>query len=442
MISLNNTLTGKKEPLQTTDKNKVTFYACGITPYDYTHVGHGRCYVLFDVLYRFLKSQNITVEYCRNFTDIDDKLLDAAHKEFGDKFRYKELADKFINAYLEDMESLNCVFPDHQPRVTEVIDDIIVFITTLIKKGHAYQVESDVYFSVKSFKDYGKLSKRKLEDLKSGARVAVNDKKKDPLDFALWKGEEEGTFWKSPWGYGRPGWHIECSVMATKFLGQTIDLHAGGMDLIFPHHENEIAQSEGCSGKTFAKNWMHVAFVRVNQEKMSKSLGNFFTLREVFQKFDPMVIRFYILKHHYRTPLDFTYQDLESAQKAYQKLCKAFVQKKCSAKVSMECSVEVPVLCKMIDFLNDDLNTVGALGVVFEYLDKLGDELCIVKSFLQNVLGLTLQPLPEKVVPITPEIQKLLDERNAARTKKDWKKSDELRDKLLKLGINVKDTKL
>lgn len=442
MISLTSTLTGKKELLQINDKNEVTFYACGITPYDYTHVGHGRCYVLFDVLYRFLKSQNISVKYCRNFTDIDDKLLDSAQKELGDKFRYKELADKFIDAFLEDMESLNCVFPDHQPRVTEVIDDIIIFIKTLIEKGHAYQVDSDVYFSVKSSKEYGKLSKRKLEDLKSGARVAVNEKKKDPLDFALWKGEQEGTFWKSPWGHGRPGWHIECSVMATKFLGETIDLHAGGMDLIFPHHENEIAQSEGCSGKQFSKSWMHVAFVRINQEKMSKSLGNFFTLRKVFQKFDPMVIRFYILKHHYRTPLDFTYEDLESAQKAYQKLCKAFVQKKCSAKVSMECSVEVPVLCKMIDFLNDDLNTVGALGVVFEYLDKLGDELCVVKSFLQNVLGLTLEPILEKFVPITPEIQKLIDDRNAARAEKDWAKSDELRDKLVELGVDVKDAKL
>ncbi len=438
MITLNNTLTGKKE---TVSDEKVTFYACGVTPYDYAHVGHGRCYVLFDVLYRFLKSQNKEVIYCRNFTDIDDKLLDRAQEQFGDKFRYKELADKFITAYLEDMESLNCLFPDHQPRATEVIDDIIKFIEGLIEKGHAYQVDGDVYFSVKSFDGYGQLSKRNLDDLQAGARVQVNDKKRDPLDFALWKGEKEGTFWKSPWGFGRPGWHIECSAMANKFLGDTISLHSGGMDLIFPHHENERAQSEALTGKPFCKNWMHVAFVQVDKEKMSKSLGNFFTLRDVFEKFDPMVVRFYILKHHYRTPLDFSYQELEAAEKAYRKLCKAFDHKKCAANLSAECSIENPVLCKMIDFLQDDLNTVGAIGVVFEYLDNLGDQLCVVKSFLQNVLGLSLEPLPEKVVPITPEIQELIDKRNEARKAKDWATADKLRDQLIDLGVEIQDKK-
>jgi cysteinyl-tRNA synthetase len=439
MINLTNTLTGKKESIT---KDTITFYACGVTPYDYAHVGHGRCYILFDVLYRFLRSQNKKVIYCRNFTDIDDKLLARAEKELGDKLRYKEIAEKFIGAYLEDMESLNCLFPDHQPRVTEVIEDIIKFIQGLIQKGHAYEIDGDVYFSVKSFKDYGKLSNRNVDDLKSGARVEVNEKKKDPLDFALWKVEPEGQFWKSPWGYGRPGWHIECSVMAQKFLGNTIDLHSGGMDLIFPHHENERAQSEALTGKCFSKHWMHVAFVRVNKEKMSKSLNNFFTLRDIFEKFDPMVVRFYILKHHYKTPLDFTYEDLASAEKAYRKLCKAFTNKKCPVNLASKCSVEVPVLCKMIEFLQDDLNTVGALGVVFEHLDTLGSELCVVKAFLQNIFGLTLEQLPEKIVPLTPEIEKLLDEREAARAEKDWKKADKLRDQLEAMGVEVQDKKL
>lgn len=439
MMNLYNTLSGKKESVT---QSALTFYACGITPYDYAHLGHGRCFIVFDVLYRFFKSQNQQITYCRNFTDIDDKLLARAHKELGDSLRYKEIADKYIDAYLQDMDSLNCLFPDHQPRVTQVIPEIIAFIEGLIAKGHAYQVGSDVYFRVTSFKGYGQLSKRNLDDLQAGARVEINEKKENPLDFALWKGEPEGSFWKSPFGYGRPGWHIECSVMATKFLGTTLDIHGGGMDLIFPHHENERAQSEGLSNQVFAKSWMHVAFVQTDKQKMSKSLGNFFTLREVFEKFDPMVVRFYILKHHYRTPLDFSYQDLESCEKAYRKLCKAFAHKSCSANLSMQCSVEAPILCKMIAFIEDDLNTVGALGVVFEHLDNLGQELCGVKSFLQNVFGLTLEPLPERFVPITSEIQQLIDARQKAREQKNWATADKLRAQLIELGVDVKDDKL
>lgn len=441
MIKLTNTLTGKKEALQLNSEGVVTFYACGITPSNYAHIGHGRCYVLFDVLYRFLKSQNYSVTYCRNITDIDDKLLDSAAKR-ADGSTYQDVANEYLNCFFEDMEMLNCLFPDLQPRATEVIPEIITFIEGLIEKGHAYESEGDIYFSVQSFSEYGKLSKRTLQDMQAGSRVQINDKKKDPFDFVLWKAEPEGTFWKSPWGYGRPGWHIECSAMVDALLGKTISLHAGGQDLIFPHHENEIAQSEALYGCTFAKHWMHVAFVQVNQEKMSKSVGNFFTLREVFEKFDPMVVRFYVLKHHYKSPLDFSFPDLEAAEKAYRKLCKAFVDKQCPAKLSTQCSVEVPVLCKMIEFLEDDLNTVGALGIVFEYLDKMGDEVCVIKSFLKNVLGFSLEPLPEEIVCITPEIQKLLAEREQARDKKDWTRSDELRDALAVLGYKVQDKKL
>jgi cysteinyl-tRNA synthetase len=340
------------------------------------------------------------------------------------------------------MESLNRQFPTHQPRATEVIPEIVEFIKTLIEKENAYEVDGDVYFSVSSFKKYGELSKRKLEDLQAGSRVDINDKKRNPLDFALWKHESNGGFWDSPWGNGRPGWHIECSVMANKFLGKTIDLHAGGMDLIFPHHENEAAQSECANGVTFSNSWMHVAFVQVNKEKMSKSLGNFFTLRDLFNTFDPMVLRFYILKHHYRSPLDFSNQDLESSEKAYRKLCKAFAAQTCQADLSAGHEESSPLLQKMISFLNDDLNTVGALGVVFEHLDNLGDEFCTIKSFMQNILGLTLESLPEKIICITQEIQKLIDQRNEARAQKDWATADKLRDQLAELGFDAQDKKL
>ena len=311
MIKLTNSCAGKKEIFDIKNET-VQLYVCGITPYDYTHIGHGRCYVLFDVLYRYLRSIGVKVIYCRNFTDIDDKLLCKAQELYGDQFQYKKVADAFIENYLQDMESLNCLFPDYQPRVTEVIDDIIEFIDGLIKKNCAYVVNGDVYFSVKNFPEYGQLSKRKLDQLCAGARVDINEQKRDPLDFALWKAGAEGTFWKSPWGWGRPGWHIECSVMAYKNLGKTIDIHGGGMDLIFPHHENEKAQSEALWNQSFARVWMHVAFVQINKEKMSKSLGNFFTLRELFNKFDPMVIRFYLLSHHYRSPIDFCSKTVRS----------------------------------------------------------------------------------------------------------------------------------
>lgn len=440
MITLTNTVTGKKEKLTTLKDGSINLYACGITPYDYAHLGHGRCYIIFDVLVRFLKLNNYSVNYCRNFTDIDDKLIARAEKELGDPLKYKEVADKYISYYLEDMEALNCQFPQNQPRVTEVIPEIISLIERLVAKGNAYSVDGDVYYEVKSFPAYGALSKRSLEDLHAGSRIEINQKKKNPLDFALWKHEKAG-FWDSPWGHGRPGWHIECSAMAMKYFGDSMDIHAGGQDLIFPHHENEIAQSEGATGKPFVHHWMHVAFVRINQEKMSKSLGNFFTLRDLFNLFDPMVIRFYILNHHYRSPLDFALSDLESSEKAYRKLCKAFSVRACLVNLSGHDGA-TPLLDSIKKFVADDLNTVGLWGVVFENLDTLGDEFCLIKSFIQNVLGLTLENLPQKIVCITPEIQKLLNARDQARTAKDWTESDRLRDQLKELGVEVQDRKL
>jgi cysteinyl-tRNA synthetase len=443
MITLSNTLTNKKEQFTPLSPDEVKLYVCGITPYDFAHIGHGRCYVTFDVLYRLLKFSYSKVTYCRNFTDIDDKLMARAEKDLGDKLRYHEIAQQFMKAYTQDVTKLNCLPPDIEPLATETIDAIIDIVQKLIDKGLAYEVDGDVYYSVRKFKDYGKLSKRKLEDLQSGARVTINDKKKDPLDFALWKAEEENTFWKSPWGYGRPGWHIECSAMAGKHLGEHIDIHAGGMDLIFPHHENEVAQSEGVHGADFARYWMHNAFVQLDKEKMSKSLGNFFTLRDVFEQFDPMVIRFYILQHHYRSPLDFSFDDIKASEKAYRRLCKAFANSTCpSASIDDEHVQESSIFKQLMRFVKDDLNTVGALGVVFENLSDMQEEQCAIKLFIQNILGLTLKPLPEVVVEITPEIQALIDAREQARVDKDWAKADELRDKLTALGVEVQDKKL
>lgn len=472
MLKITNTLTGKKEVFTPIDKDKVKMYVCGITPYDAAHVGHGRVAVVFDVFFRLLKFMNFDVSYCRNYTDIDDKLLKKAELELGDSFRYKDVAEKYIKMFEQDVDSLGCLRPTFEPRVTENIDDIINFIQDLVHNGAAYVSEGDVYFSVKSFPNYGKLSKRNLDELLSGARVEVSEIKMDPLDFALWKSSPEGTFWHSPWGWGRPGWHIECSVLANKFLGQQIDIHGGGMDLIFPHHENEVAQSEARNKKSFVNYWIHNAFVVIDKEKMSKSLGNFFTLRQVFEHFEPRLVRYYILKHHYRAPLDFSFGEIEASKKSFNRIANVFCQncsqdfiglgqnagknscccengheknkKSCSALVLKDIQ-ESKYASQMLDFLLDDLNTSGMFGVLFENLNEIKNdekEFCAVKILLTQVLGLVLEPLPEKEVEITPEIQKLIENREQARKDKNWVLADEIRDKLLALGVTLQDKKL
>lgn len=440
-LFITSTLSGKKEEFLSRKAGEVKLYVCGITPYDFAHIGHGRVYVTFDVLFRLLKFLGFNVTYARNFTDIDDKLLKRAQDELGDSSKYKEVADKYINAFLKNMEQLHCLSPDYEPRVTEVMPDIIDFIKILIDKNKAYVSNGDVYFDVCSFNNYGKLSKRNVEDLKCGARVEVNQLKRNPLDFALWKSEKENTFWESPWGFGRPGWHIECSAMSKAYLGDQIDIHGGGMDLIFPHHENEIAQSEALSDKEFSKYWMHNAFVRVNEEKMSKSLGNFFTLNDVFESFDPMIVRYYYLTHSYTSPLDFSFDELCKVSKSYHKLCKA-LEKFDSSQVFRNDIVTSKIGTEMLIFLLDDLNTPGLFGVVFEHLKDLNDQDGrVVKVILQQLLGLTLEPILEKEVEITPEIEKLLKEREDARVNKDWKKADEIRDKLTCMGVEIQDKK-
>ncbi len=443
MIQFYSTLSAQKEQLKPLKAPTISLYVCGITPYDNAHIGHGRVFVTFDLLYRLLTFLGYKVTYCRNFTDIDDKLITKAHKEFGDPLKYHEIAQRYIASFNRDMKALNLEKPIHEPLVTEHIPEIIQFIVDLIAKNKAYQVNGDVYYRIAQFPSYGKLSKQKLDELRAGARVQVNEKKEDPLDFALWKSEQEGTFWNSPWGWGRPGWHIECSALAKKYLGEQIDMHGGGADLTFPHHENEIAQTEGLTGKQFAQLWLHCAFVNVNKEKMSKSLGNFFTLNDTFAQFDPMVIRYYYLTHYYRTPLDFSFDDIKSAQKAYQKICLYFVDVQ-AQKHDLPTLQKIEAIALMLAFVQDDLNTPGMLGVLFTFMQtKQPSEIKkAVKYVLQSVLGLTLEPLPEKRVVITTEIQKLLDEREQARKEKNFKRADEIREQLRIIGVDLHDKKM
>lgn len=441
-VALTNTLHKKKESLDNKNlsNNHVKIYICGITPYDYAHLGHGRSSVNFDILVRLLTFLGYKVTHVRNFTDIDDKILNKAQQE-GIPNDYATIAQKYINAYNQDMANLNCAKPTHEPKVTEYIPQIIEFIAQLVEQKKAYTIDHDVYFDISQFPSYGKLSGRKQEDLLAGARVDVDERKKNPGDFALWKGNDSGLFWQSPWGFGRPGWHIECSVMSNVLLGKTIDIHGGGMDLIFPHHENEIAQSEALHNAPLANIWIHNAFITINKEKMSKSLGNFITLQDLFKLYDPMVLRFFFLQHHYRTPIDFSDQELEASQTAYKKLIHAFTQ---VIPVVNAQNNNHPIIINMLDALCDDLNTPQFLGLVFEHLVTIKQDISLaatIKNLFTQVLGLTLAPIQEKSVTITPEIEDLINHREQARKEKNWAIADKIRDQLSALGYTVQDKK-
>ena len=460
-LTLTNTLSGQRETFITRVPDSVSFYVCGITPYDYAHIGHGRCYVTFDVLYRLLLLLGYKVTYCRNFTDIDDKLLTRAEHEQGDPYQYSTIAQKYINAYHEDMQALNCLNPTYEPCVTKHIDQIVKFICGLIENKSAYVTTDGVYFSITSFVEYGKLSKRNLADLQAGARVQIREDKRNPLDFALWKLVfDGGPGWQSPWGYGRPGWHIECSAMAQAYLGTTLDIHAGGMDLIFPHHENEIAQSEGLHKQLFARYWLHNAFVQINKEKMSKSLGNFITLRQVRERFDPFIIRYYYLIHHYRNPLEFAFDDIESAGKSYVRLCKLFTAVPVLTLQELQQAYFSPLVHSLVQALCDDLAIARFFGILFENLKYLQEsilmtqsghdsvvqdtlyEVSVIKSLIVHVLGLSLECPQELHVELTPHIQELIVQREQARREKNWALADQLRDQLKALGYEVHDAKL
>ncbi len=464
MVHLHNTLTGHRELFEP-DAGLVRMYVCGVTPYDVCHLGHARCYVVFDVVRRVLKSQGLAVRFVQNFTDVDDKIIVRA-RERG--ITITELVKANIDDFFTKMDALGVERADAYPKVTEHIPDIIALIRKLIDKKAAYRLGGDVYFSVRQDADYGKLSKRPLDDLQSGARIEVNKEKQDALDFALWKESKpddppEAT-WDSPWGRGRPGWHIECSVMALKHLGTNIDIHGGGLDLIFPHHENEIAQSETATGQPFARVWMHNGFVTLNREKMSKSAGNFFTLSEIFAKYHPSVVRYMLLSVHYRSPLDFSQDLLDQSRQSLSKLKDAvaratFVLRKQSAdaapagKQSPTLSTEAEDILKSFhESLTDDINTPGALGDVHllvsllekQFLSKDVDPTGI-RLLLGNlrtmadVLGLELFPRTGDIL-IPAAVTELAQQRETARQKKDWKESDRLRQLLLEQGYVVEDT--
>jgi cysteinyl-tRNA synthetase len=466
-----NTMTGKKEAFSPLQPGKVGMYVCGVTVYDYCHIGHARANIVFDIVYRYLQHLGFEVNYVRNYTDVDDKIINRANERGIDS---RLLSEEFIRAFDEDMALLGLQLPTHQPKATEHIEQIVAVIQRLVERGLAYASAGDVYFAVEQFPDYLKLSKRNLEEMQSGARIAPGEQKRNPMDFALWKSAKPGEpSWESPWGPGRPGWHIECSAMSMVYLGESFDIHGGGKDLVFPHHENEIAQSEGASGKPFAKYWLHNGFVNVNQEKMSKSLGNFFTIRDILQSYDPEVVRFFILTAHYRSPIDFSDQNLQEAKaglsrfyEALQAAAEAVEGVPEGAAASTEgASLEE----KFHEAMDDDFNTALAIGHLFDGVrtmnrlmgekkfTKKADLVAQVRDLQQTVtrlgrvLGLLIsEPAAwlekrklaalAKLDITAEEIEQCIAERKQVRQEKDFARADAIRDELDAKGIELLDT--
>ncbi|MGI5901603.1 MAG: cysteine--tRNA ligase [Desulfitobacteriia bacterium] len=469
-IKLYNTLTRRKEEFKPREQGKASIYACGPTTYNFFHLGNARMLVVFDMIRRYLEYSGYEVTYVQNFTDVDDKIINRAREEGRDPF---ELAEKYIKEYFVDAESLNILTADVHPKATEHISEMIAMIEKLEQKGLAYNIEGDVYFAVEKFPGYGKLSGRTLEDLKAGARVEVDDRKRNPLDFALWKKAKEGEpYWISPWGKGRPGWHIECSAMALKYLGPGFDIHGGGGDLIFPHHENEIAQAEGClENQIFAKYWMHNAFITVNEEKMSKSLGNFFLVREITEKFSGEVIRFYLLGTHYRSPLDFDQEKLSMAAKGLNRLKNSIRLAKEALAVKFKetqgpeltehdkalLKVEEEARRSFKEAMDDDFNSAQAYASLFELAKEINTylqqknfkaaPLLKAKDTLQElaqVLGFNLEAEEENSSEESSKLSQVMDLileiRAQARKNKDWTTADLIRDRIKEIGITIEDT--
>ena len=459
-MKIYNTLTRQKEEFVPVHPGKVGMYVCGPTVYNYIHIGNARPMIIFDTVRRYFEYKGYEVNYVSNFTDVDDKIIKKANEE---GVTATEIAERYIKECKQDMEALNIKPATHQPRATEEIGGMIKMIQTLIEKGHAYEVDGTVYFKTRSFKDYGKLSKKNIDDLEAGHReikVTGEEGKKDPLDFVLWKPKKEGEIaWDSPWGEGRPGGHIECSEMSKKYIGDTIDIHAGGEDLIFPHHENEIAQSEACNDEKFANYWMHNGFLNINNKKMSKSAGNFFTVREIGEKYPLQVIRFFMLSAHYRTPLNFSDTLVESAKTGLDRiltaidLCREMAAKEETGSLSdaeKEHFAKVEALVKKFeDAMEDDFNTADAVSAIFEIVresnstvkDFSADYAKKVLKVLEDLCGvLGIETTKEEEI-LDEEIEKLIEERQAARKNKDFARADEIRDQLLEQGIVLKDTR-
>lgn len=453
-----NTLTRKKEELVPLNEGEFKIYACGPTVYNYIHIGNARPLCVFDVLRRYLEYMGNKVTFVQNFTDIDDKIIRRANEE---GVTYKDISEKYIKEFWVDAKGMNIREATVHPKATENIDEIIEIVSALIEKGYAYAVNGDVYFSTKKFKEYGKLSHQPLEELEAGARINIGEAKKDPMDFALWKAAKPGEpYWESPWGHGRPGWHIECSAMVRRYLGETIDIHCGGQDLIFPHHENEIAQSECCNGVPFARYWMHNGFITVDKVKMSKSLGNFFTVRDVAEQFGYEPIRFLMLSCQYRSPINYSFDAIEQ--------CKASLERMYTCRNNLDFALknavdeagpddgEIMALIdrrrnEFVDAMEDDLNTADAIGVIFELVRDINTNVnegvqsrSIVEyaaealDELTGVLGLLYNRKAEE--SLDEEVERLIEERNAARKAKNWAEADRIRDDLKARGIVLEDT--
>jgi len=454
MLKLFNSLTRQKDEFVPIESGKVRIYVCGMTVYDLCHLGHARVLVVFDVIVRHLRSLGYDVTYVRNITDIDDKIIARAQQNAEP---INELTERFINAMHEDADALGVLRPDFEPRATESMDDILGMIQRLIDKGYAYQGENgDVYYSVSTFGDYGRLSGKRVDELRAGARVDIEQAKRDPLDFVLWKAAKPAEpSWPSAWGDGRPGWHIECSAMSTQCLGAHFDIHGGGMDLQFPHHENEIAQSEAATGDRFVNYWVHNGFVQVDKEKMSKSLGNFFTVREILLRYQPEEIRYFILSSHYRSPLNYSDENLDKARGALQRLYTALRDCEVAKGSAPEAAYEQRFQAAM----NDDFNTPEALAVLFELTRAMnrareqGDgESARLAHTLQELAGRLgiLQSDPETYLrsrhgeteqgPSDQEIDALIARREQARSDRDWQEADRIRDQLTELGVVLEDS--
>ena len=475
-MKLYNTMTNKIEEFKTIEENKVKMYVCGPTVYNYIHLGNARPIVVFDTLARYFKYKGMEVDYVQNFTDVDDKII---NKSIEEGISASEVSEKYIKCFFEDINRLNILESVKRPKVTENMEEIIEIIQKLIDNGFAYEKDGDVYFEVKKYKDYGKLSNQKIEELELGARIDVSEIKKNPMDFALWKKKKkEGEpFWESPWGQGRPGWHIECSAMAKKYLGNTFDIHGGGQDLVFPHHENEIAQSKCAYHGNFANYWLHNGFIQINGDKMSKSLGNFFLLREILEKFSGNVVRLFILSTHYRKPINFSFENMEDTKKALQNIVKSMNKfEGIVEKYKNEKTVEI----KNLDFsqkidefdkkfenaMDEDMNTPQALATIFDQIRETNkfisvnkDELSKIYSEIEksyeslkrkigNVFGIEIEMENsakeedgENMELTKKLIELLIKLRSEARSEKNFKLSDEIRDELKVLGVEIKDNR-
>lgn len=459
MIKLYNTMTRNKEEFKPITPGKVKIYGCGPTVYNFIHIGNARPICVFDTMRRYMEYRGLEVTYVQNFTDIDDKIIKRAIEEKSD---YITVSKRYIEEYKKDAHGLNVMDASIAPLATENIDSIVDIISTLMDKGYAYEVDGNVYFRAKKFKEYGKLSHQPLEDLEAGARISIGEQKEDPVDFALWKASKPGEpSWKVPWGEGRPGWHIECSAMARKYLGNTIDIHCGGQDLIFPHHENEIAQSECCNGVPFANYWIHNGYINVNNQKMSKSLNNFFTVRDVAEKYGYEPIRYLMIASHYRTPINYSVDIIEQCKSALERLytCRENLEFILSNATIEQCDSDIEMNRSLSEYkdrfvkaMDDDLNTADALSVIFDLVKDVNTNIIASKDVskksieyaldllneLTGVLGLLYKKNDDTT--LNDKVKDLIEKRTAARKNKDWATADAIRDKLKEMNVVLEDT--